>query len=328
MSFSSVQPNEMKWPTAVEGEPHGAAALGSAAALVLAAVKRIGSGWLAASESEFRIMAKAAHVAPLWTEDPDENASPQVERLIRPPPSSLKTSATDKLPNPQLSSLIHRRGSQSAPTSPSSPFGSPATRRKMLRRTQSHDIQISRRYNASISIKRPAPDAPRQVQLTIVWNYRQTVFTASLSRLLFWCVLLLFLLVPASGLKITPTARFLVSHGGDHTVRVVRTLPSASDLSGKELVEPMIDELNHVVMQEAKNGGIPLPLPSDDSGYSNFATELARFVASGEISFGQLRAAAGRACISAAIHKMVGAALASDVATDIATCVMHASPHA
>ena len=181
----------------------------------------------------------------------------------------------------------------------------PSPRWRVKRRTKSVDFRLCRRFDATVSIERPAPGAPRQVQVTVVWNYQNISFTLQLRKLIFWAVLLL-LLIPAHGLKVSPFSRFLVSHTN------IRTL--ATDFTEKDsaaVYEPLFDELNHAV----------IPSVSD----SSFASELARFAVSRDLSMTSLSSAAGRICVSAVLHKMVGAVLDSDVANEFTSCMMHAA---
>lgn len=116
---------------------------------------------------------------------------------------------------------LYRR-TKSAPSSPhAQEFGPPPRRR-----VRSHEISALK-FGASFAIKQAAPEFPRVLEVTVTWRSKPQIYAFELRRLVFWFVVVAFLLLPASGLKITPAAR--ASHGGPGaTTASTRRLPDAA----------------------------------------------------------------------------------------------------
>jgi len=207
-----------------------------------------------------------------------------------------------------------RSRTQSAPCSPSTPFLSPRSRRKSQRRIKSHEIKLPRRYDASIRVIKTTPDSPRQLEIKIVWDRHVHFYRLELRRLLFWTVMLVFLTSFTSAYKISPGSRFMKP-----LPKLAASLPEAQTAAGPHpLVDTLFDEIQNIAADNIAEATAP-----DVGVVANVAQELGRFVSAGEISMDSIRNAAGRACISSLMHKMVGAVIASDVASDVVSCVLH-----
>lgn len=215
---------------------------------------------------------------------------------------------------------LYRR-TKSAPSSPhAQEFGPPPRRR-----VRSHEISALK-FGASFAIKQAAPEFPRVLEVTVTWRSKPQIYAFELRRLVFWFVVVAFLLLPASGLKITPVARALASHGGPRATTAVRRLVDKSNevkgVAGELLAEaPVLDEISGLIVKESTDTGV---IGADDGTLVGLVGHIARWVHSGELSMQALRSTATRACISALMHKAVGAAMSTHLAQTVLDCVPHA----
>ena len=183
--------------------------------------------------------------------------------------------------------------------------------------TTSHGFHLSINFTRS-------PRDRRTINVAFSYKARRLSGTLELRKLLFWLVMLAGLLVPASGLKVTPLGRLAASRG-PRTARKVHEGLSALEATS----DPLKDEISGFVAREA-DSLLPDTIDSAASGQLHDGTlaavvgQLTRFVATGEITLDGLKTVAMRACISAVLHKVAMAALdeGNELAAHIGHCLL------
>lgn len=225
------------------------------------------------------------------------------------------------------------------PCSPRTPHWSPSTLRASRRRYKSHDINLNSRwrFGATVEITKSPVTKRRSLEITTIWQSRRATYSIELRKLLFWILFISVMVLPATGLNVNPRARMIVQSGHAPLVRnaqqKVATLaaPAAMQLEGLEegmleesmldntVVNPLVEEISGLMVKESAAVGMIAP---DDGTLLALISQAAHFVKEGDISLVAFRSVAMRACISAALHKVVGSVLASQVVTDFSACVL------
>lgn len=241
----------------------------------------------------------------------------------------------------------------SLPPTPIAPAWSPATLNSRRRRIKSADNpKLEWRFGATVAITRSPVNARHSLEITTQWGRSQTKLTIEFRRLLFWFVVAASVLLPVSGLKVTPQAQMIVRSGQADLfrkpARVPALPPSASafedhvdsNYAGPErhlesqlatpleakshsaaVVDPLLEEISGIVVKEGTQIGFIGP---DDGSVHGVVSQIAQLFHKGDVSATTLRTTAVRSCISVVMHKTVALALASDFVSDVVACVL---PH-
>lgn len=232
--------------------------------------------------------------------------------MVLPKLEILKT-REQGVPTPSPPSM--RKRSISAPCSPAlSTLLSPRSKRLTQTRARSHEIRLPRRFDAQFRVIQPDADSPRQLEVQIVWNRHVHLYRCEIRRLFFW-MCMLFVLPMLSAFKLPPAGTGRLLRPPDMNTQRLAPFAAAPGGAGGHVVDAVVDELQNIATDT-------ISANTDFGAVANVAQELARFVSSGELSLDSLRSVAGRACLSAAMHKMVGVVAASVATTEVAENMM------